>query len=62
MSMDWLWFRECGSVTKVNDRLDRHGESLSALKTEIRDIRKEYLALRAMIGVIIETINPTKKP
>ncbi len=49
-------------MTKVNDRLDRHGESLSALKTEIRDIRKEYLALRAMIGVIIETINPTKKP
>ncbi len=48
-------------MTKVAKRLDRHGESLSDLKTQIREIRIEFHALRAMIGVIIETINPTKK-
>ncbi len=47
-------------MTKVGDRLDRHGESLGALKAEIREVRKDLSALRAMIGVIIETINPTK--
>ncbi len=48
-------------MTKVTQRLDRHGESISELKAQVRDIRTEYHALRAMIGVIIETVNPTKK-
>ncbi len=49
-------------MTKVTARLDRHGETLSDLRTQIRDLKTDLRALRAMIGVIIETINPTKKP
>ncbi len=49
-------------MTKQSARLDRHGESISDLRTQIRDLKDDMHALRAMIGVIIETINPTKKP
>ncbi len=49
-------------MTKVNARLARHGEALSDLREQNRAFKLELHALKAMIGVIIETINPTRKP
>ncbi len=49
-------------MTKGNARLDRHGEALKSLRNENRALKLELHALKAMIGVIIETINPTRKP
>ncbi len=49
-------------MTKITDRLGRHGEALSELRTQHRALKLELHALRTMIAVIIETINPTKKP
>ncbi len=41
-------YKGCGSVTKVNDRLDRHGDDLADLRKRVR-ILEELVRKRAII-------------